>query len=155
MLTATHSFCEDNPQQSSVYEKPILFRGVEWGSPYAEVKKALPNGLELYMRDRDDIWYPIEELMFHRVNRLSKAILGCETVATSDSAAAVQIAGSELDDLRLYFVYKTNDEGLLVKDSDHTSLIFAEYTLRPKGIDVAYSDLISKLTSLYVTSTEN
>ncbi len=136
-------------KEENEYEKPILFRNAEWESPYDEVLKVLPDGVKMYGISGLDYWYKIEDRMYSESGDTYKAELGCYSSASSSSLKDAKVAGYEIAGLYLYFVYLPGEDGILVKDKDHTALIYAYYKLEPKDPDAVYADLVSKLTSLY------
>ncbi len=131
------------------YEKPILFRGIEWGSKYGDALKALPEGVRMYGLQDREYWYSVDEQLFDESKWKYKGILGCYTYAMSSSLEGAKVAGYQIDQLYLYFTYLPDDNGLLVKDENHTALVYGMYKLEPKDVETVYSDLITKLTSLY------
>lgn len=132
-----------------VYEKPILFRGIEWASSYTDALKGLPEGIRMYDLDEDEYWYPVIEYMFDPFNTLYRAEIGASTYAMSSSLSNVKVAGYPVEGLKLYFTFLPGDDGLLIKDADHTALFYAYYRLEPKDPDAVYDDLVTKLTSIY------
>ena len=135
---------------ADIHDKSILFRGIEWGSTVSEAAKGLPNGVMMRDTQTKEYWYFMADCMFDDNNGdYYKAELGCYEYARSNSLENVKVAGYNVADLYLYYVYTTGEDGLLVKDNAHTSLIYAYYKLEPKDPDGVYADLIAKLTSLY------
>lgn len=132
-------------------DKPILFRGAEWGCTIEEAVKVLPGKTpiaDLQMKPIER-WYPMNEMMFsHDVWGIAKFAeeLGCRYDCTP-LIKENQVAGYDVSGLSLYFVYRPGENGLLQKDS--TALVNACYTLNPKSSELAYDDLRQKLISLY------
>ena len=133
------------------HSEPILFRGAQWGSSLDEVKKFIPDGVKMRDLKITEYWYPMDSLMNDGNDWGSqyKAEMGGYSYAQSSSLKDVKVAGYDIEDLYLYFMYVPGEDGLLVKDDAHTALIYAYYKLEPKNPDAVYDDLISKLTSLY------
>ena len=61
----------------------------------------------------------------------------------------IRVAGYEVKYLYLYFVFLPGEDGILIKDAEHTAFCFAEYVFEPSDRDAAYVDLVAKLTSIY------
>ena len=130
------------------HEEPILFRGIKWGATREEAAKALPAGLVMTETKTSEYWYSTSNMMFDEsFNDYYKGELGCYEYTRSSNA--VQVAGYEVKDIYLYYAYHTGEDGLLIKDDEHTSLLYAYYKIEPKDPAAAYNDLIGKLTSLY------
>ena len=134
---------------ADTYEQPILFRGAAWGSAFAEVQSALPKGVEMNELSALSYWYPIEDRMFYTRSSSYKAEIGCQTSTYGHTLKDVTVAGHEVYQIGLVFVYQAGEDGVLIKDADHTSLVYAYYWLRPEDPDAVYADLVNKLTTIY------
>lgn len=135
---------------AETHESPILFRGIQWGASHDEAIKALPEGVKTYGLMSEEYWHSTEERMFDESwSDYYKAELGCYEYAGSSSLENVKVAGYHITDLYFYYLYATGEDGLLVRDDAHTSLVYAYYKLEPKDPDAVYDDLVRKLTSLY------
>ncbi len=136
---------------ADVYEKEILFRGVEWGASFDQVIKKLPDGVKTYDLKEKEYWYPVESSMFDENvwDQAYNGVIGCYTYGKPSTMKNVKVAGYAVDELYLYFIYKTGANGLLTKDKKHTSFYYAYYKLEPKDPEAAFIDLEKKLTSLY------
>lgn len=145
LLTSCVAFAGDE------YAEPILFRGVEWGSSFEDVVKVLPDGVKMRDPKINEYWYPMSDMMYDESgwgNQL-KGELGCYAYARSSSLKGVKVAGYEIDELYLYFIFKQDSSGKLVKDAAHTAFYYGYYKLEPKDPDAVYDDLVNKLSSLY------
>ncbi len=144
LLHCGFAFAED------IYENEICFRGVAWGASYDETLKAMPDEIKFYGLQDREYWYTNEVNMFDEgINDYYKGHLGCYTYTMTSSLKDLKVAGYEIENLSLYFCYLTGEDGLLIKDEEHTALVFAYYKLEPKDHEAVYEDLITKLTSLY------
>lgn len=131
------------------YEKPILFRDAEWGISYPEVQAYLPDGVRISSTRTSEYWHPMKDVMYNENGDYYKAELGCYSYVQSSSKTDLKVAGYDVENIYLYFLYDIGQNGMLIKDDDHTSLIYAYYKLEPKDPEAVYSDLVTKLTSLY------
>jgi len=135
---------------AEIYSEPILFRGVEWGSTLAEATQMLPEGVEMYDLRESERWYSIDDYMYTENGfGTYSGVLGGYIYAKSSSLEGMKVAGYDVDDIKMYFTYLPDDKGLLMKDEEHTALIYAYYKIEPKDLDSAYNDLVDKLSSLY------
>lgn len=144
LLASCFAYAEDGAA-------PILFRGAEWGSTFDEAIKVLPEGSKVRDLNTTEYWYSVDNLLYNESvwDDSYKGELGGYTYVQSSSLKGLQVAGYDIEELKMYFVYTTGDDGLLIKDSDHTAFIYAYYKLEPKDPDAAYEDLLTKLTKLY------
>ncbi len=131
------------------YEEPILFRGIEWGASYTDTLKGLPAGVTMYALRNSEYWYTMDDYMFTSSNMAYHAEIGAYAYARASSLNGVKVAGYDVSKIDLYFAYLPGDDGLLVKDKEHTSLFYAYYCLEPKDPNAVFEDLKTKLTSLY------
>ena len=130
------------------YEKPILFRNAEWGSSIDDTAAVLPEGVNMSDPEVLNYWHSITDYMANEgYNTQYRAPLGCYTYSRSVKKA--KVAGYEVDTIFMYFTYEIGDDGLLIRDNEHTDLIYAYYKLTPAGPDSVYEDLLSKLTKIY------
>ncbi len=128
--------------------KPILFRGIEWGSSYSDVLAALPAEIKFYDLQTDSNRTVSNYMLDESEGYFDGHVVGY-TYARSSSLDGIKVAGYELAGLRLRFAWVPGNDGLLVEDNIHTAFFFAEYEISPKDLDAAYADLTAKLTSLY------
>lgn len=135
---------------ADTYEKPILFRGINWGATRSDAAKGLPEGIKMYDTKIGEYWHTVDNWMYDEsLDDYYKAELGCYEYARSSSVENVKVAGYNIDNMYLHYAYLPGEDGILVKDDSHTALIYAYYKLEPKDPDAVYSDLVNKLTSLY------
>lgn len=146
LLTSGAAFAGDE------YAEPILFRGAAWGSSFQEVVKVLPEGVKMYDPKTSEYWYPMSDMMYDESgwgNQL-KGELGCYAYAKSSSLKGVKVAGYEVEDLYLYFIFTPDSNGKLVKDDfSRTAFYYGYYKLEPKDPDAVFDDLVNKLSSIY------
>ena len=131
-----------------VYDKPIYFRGAEWGAAIDSVLKCLPEGVMLKPVTELIVWYPIESMMYNYLER-QDAEIGCSVSAEPESLKGVKVAGYELDGISLNFAHTADAEGRLVYDEEHTAFCYGAYQIRCADCDAAFDDLTAKLSSLY------
>lgn len=124
--------------------EPILFRGIVWGSSYAEIAESVE----------------LEKLSTFSFSESVGTALGMETTLDTPrdeglvgiaefSRPYPEVAGYQTVDVELHFVYLPDENGELAKDEEHTALYHAYYTIEPADRVAAYEDLTQKLTSLY------
>lgn len=133
------------------YGEPILFRGAAWGASYPDVLKVLPDGVKMRDLDIKEYWYPMLDMMNegNSYGNQVKAEIGCYSYARSSSLKGVKVAGYEIEQLYLYFIFVPDESEKLIKDEAHTAFISGQYKIEPKDPDAVFDDLVSKLTSLY------
>ena len=134
---------------STIYEKPILFRGIDWGSNYNYAIKAFPPQIEMSSLNDSEYWYRIEDYLYKKSGNSRDGVIGARSNAYSWDISGLKVAGYEVDEIELLFTYLPGESGLLSKAASDTALIYAEYKLKPKDADAAYTDLTNKLTALY------
>ncbi|MBR6187052.1 MAG: hypothetical protein IKQ41_12440 [Clostridia bacterium] len=147
LVSCCAAFAEETA--SGAYEKPILFRGIPWGSTWEEAQKYLPEGIEYslsaicrmsrvdsYMQFNDKL-YNDEQLGRYYYASDSKKLNG------------MKVAGYALSGLYLYFAGTSDDSGYLAMDETHGALLYAEYRINAHNYDAVFKDLLDKLTSLY------
>lgn len=134
---------------SEVYDKPILFRGVEWGSAYKEAVASFDAGITMSKLSDNEYWYTTQDLLYKKNGTSRKGAIGASSNAYSWNISGFKVAGYEVDEVEMLFTYLPGDDGILIKDNEHTALIYAEYKLEPKDSKAAFEDLTTKLTSIY------
>lgn len=132
----------------SIYEKPILFRGIEWGTPYNEV-------VESYENKGETVWKP-DGLDADFFNGQAKHYGEVGFAMRSGLPEGETVAGYEVDyydGVHFNFVYTPDETGRLSEDKDHAVLCFASYMFDFGGkieeYNAALEDLTNKLTLLY------
>ena len=129
----------------AVYEKPILFREIEWGTSYNEVVETYPNKNQNEWEPGgiDAIFYGGEAAHYGKVGFRIRSGL----------PQGVTVAGYDVRDIYLNFVYTPDETGRLIQDKDHAVLCLAEYEFdfesKKESYDAALEDLTNKLTLLY------
>lgn len=126
------------------YEEPILFRGMAWGSSYAEIDEGENLNALLQFTFSENVGRAMEMESTLDVP-LDEGLVGYAEF----SRPLPEVAGYQTEDVELRFVYVPDENGDLVKDKEHTALYFAYYTIEPADRVAAYEDLTAKLTSLY------
>ena len=125
----------------AVYEKPILFRGIEWGTSYNELVETYPNKNENEWEPGgiDAIFYGGEAAHYGKVGFRIRSGL----------PQGVTVAGYDVNDIYLNFVYTPDETGRLAKDKDHAVLCLAEYEFdfgsKKESYDAALEDLTNNL----------
>ena len=133
------------------HSEPILFRGASWGSNYSDVQIVLPDGVKMRDLDIREYWYPMMDMMYDGsgYGNQVKAEIGCYAYARTSSLKGIKVAGYEIEQIYLYFVFVPDETGKLVKDPAHTAFISGQYKIEPKDPDAVFDDLVTKLSSLY------
>ncbi len=132
--------------QSEVAE--IKFRGIDWGVSYYEVMSKLSDwGIK---------WYTSKATSGRRIKSLINDAWSdyydydCAYYTYSSSSSPTkQVAGYDIDNVKLYFAFVPNSSGKLTQSPDDTSFYFAQYKIKPTDVEAVYGDLKVKLSSLY------
>ena len=141
-----------NAGYADPYEKPILFRGVEWGASCAAFENGVfPDGLQFYNAKLLDSWHSVANMLYDGADIRYKGEFGFyyRPLPSSIKKLGLKVAGYPVDDLYLYFTFLPGDDGILVKDTIHSSFIYVYYKIEPNDPEGTYSDLLNKLTALY------
>lgn len=129
----------------NAYDRPIFFRGIEWGSSYGTI-------MENYPEKESSAWEPkgFGAMFFEEEAGHYGEIGFTQNTRIPDGET---VGGYNPNTVRLYFVYTAGEDGLLAKDHDHAALCCAEYELdfrsQKEDFDAALEDLTNKLTMLY------
>lgn len=138
----------------AVSDKEILFRSVPWGSSVTEAA-AQQEFINPEKFREWEYWYPAESFMFRESGStlVNAAAGGYVNIYPRD----LKVAGYDVNSMQIYFTYVPDAEGNLVRDTDHTAMIYAYYQLDVKDPVAAFEDLSGKLSGLYgdVTSTDH
>lgn len=123
-------------------EDPILFRGIPWGTNYNDAisefegwEDPSPNNISF-----DRIVYG-----------LSSPVFGDNGFLMQISPIGMKVAGFDLKDIYMYFVYPKDENGSVDKNVENGMLCIAQYQLKA-GKDqgeAAREDLNKKLSFLY------
>lgn len=134
---------------ADVYPEQILFRDVPWGASYTDADEILSSGgVSIRTIDSKKYWYGVKEQMRTSLgDYICKGEIGF--YAYPYSTSGIKIAGYNITDLTTYFVYVPGENGVLIKDTEHSTLVYARYILEPTNIEGVYADLLAKLTSIY------
>ena len=146
--------------QRNSEREPILFRNIDWGVTYPEVRSAF-NGL-LYETLVNGKFFTSEEVEYDLFDD-KNAIYYDERVASSDyerestllgeptNFTGFKVAGYEVKEMQLKFAAIPDEDGFIINDDDHTYFYFARYVFAPKDVsyDKAAVDLKNKLMALY------
>lgn len=129
---------------------PILFRGVEWGVKQKDAEKAL-SGIKFNSPDTYTHWRSVKDFLTdaYPYTFYYNSVLGYNLYATDSSKSNLKVAGYQVNSIGLKFVYLTDDNGILVRDAEHSALITATYTFKVTDKKAVFDDLTDKLTSLY------
>jgi len=148
VTTAILSFIVCIPTHAE--ESRILFRGIEWGSSYEEATSSLPENI--VMRDiiEGSSYGLMDTVAIPRISTDYDEFLPELTcISDADSLGEEKVAGYDLMNIQLLFAYVPED-GLLLKDDEHTALCYAEYVIDARELpESAYDDLLNKLSFLY------
>lgn len=125
----------------------ILFRNLPWDCSPADVKESFGK----YLYFRDPMCAPLWSQWAHP--GLSSADYS-DTHAgfrleTGYPASGITVAGYEIDEARIFFVYGITEDGQLDRSPDAGRLCGAYYSFRFEDVETAYEDLKAKLTNLY------
>ena len=120
---------------------PILFRGIPWGTSYAEFSQTLELGVWSEPGSGGDSFayrmYGGEELPFNaEVERFAYCHID-------------EVAGYPVEDTVVLFARVPGGDGLLTDKVEDSALFYARYRLRPADAAECEADLIAKLTRLY------
>ncbi len=135
---------------TEIYAEPILFRGIPWGSTWEEAQTYLPEGIEYYETERNDLSTVNGYLSVKDHKTLyGGEYLGKDYYTSKNKMNGMKVAGYELESMYLYFAGMSDDSGYLVTDETHSALLYTSYTFNVNNTDAVYEDLLGKLTSLY------
>ena len=126
----------------------IYFRDIEWGLPYDKVVEQIPAN-RWFLFD-SDYASPVKDDLIDTRNIAYTDYVRGYTYSKTD----ISVAGYPVDLIRIWFVYTSDDSGILQQDKEHTVFYEAEYVLKVKDISGVYEDLTEKLTSLYGAADE-
>ena len=142
---------------ADAYEKPILFRGIPWGTSYAELKGQMPlDDLESGIKQAENDSLTVERIIKTASDRTyeNKKYSANIEVLKEGIDEIGEVAGYKLLGIRLYFAFVPDQDNSIVRDEEHTALYGAVYyTLGPievyKTQEESVEDVKAKLTSLY------
>ncbi len=140
ILCYSFSFAED---------KEILFRGVEWGIPYEETLKAFDKNFPLIESEPSDFWRIPTETLKTKDYRYYREYLGTSVGSSVKYYESFEVAGYPVHNVNMYYVYLPGEDGILVRDHEHTAFIKGHYELQPKDYYTAFEDLTDKMNTLY------
>ena len=144
-------FCCGVAAAEDIYEKPILFRGIQWGETYDNFIQIFPEGKEKWnfypyksgvnclFLDKCEDGSQYNELGFGMTNRIGE-------FPEND------VAGYSMNYIKSYFLYEPDENGMLVRDHEHGRFCAAFYSLKfndDESTAAAWDDLTAKLTRLY------
>lgn len=153
-LVVSILFCAVPALASDNSDRPtILFRGNPWGSTYEEVIASFPETIRWDKLDEDSS-YSIADTMIGNHKKYFDGHVCCYTSPWSSSLDGFKVAGYDVSYIQLRFAYVPEDDGLLVKDADHTALFYAEYRIDSRDSNAAFEDLKNKLDELYGDNAE-
>ena len=138
------------PALSEAYEKPILFRGLQWGSSYAQVAEetelqelssTTPSGTASLLWSGESPSYDT----------------GTGSYAYDKTGTSPKVAGYQTIYVEFYFAslpdengyLPVDEEGWILADPECTALYAAVYGMYGEDQEEIYEDLVHKLTSLY------
>lgn len=142
----TEEITTEKPTEN-IYDKEILFMNTAWGTSYSNFKdKHGELGIwalygELYKT------YSVDEIVLNDYQGLDFEytdinIIGC------CSNGEVEVAGYKTRDVNLYFSYVPVN-GILTKKESDSALYGARYEFDTTNLKAMYSDLTTKLSSIY------
>ena len=126
----------------------ISFRGIEWGTPATELESKLSE-VKLYSWDDVDSPKSVANFLFDGDDIYYDGEVNCRNYARPSSLKDLKVAGYAVEELYVYCAYVPGADGLLTGDLKDTAFIEAYYELDTKDPDLAYDDLLDKLTGLY------
>lgn len=139
----------NEPDQSSSNTGQILFRDIPWETSCDQAAAILEaEDIEMNGPRETDMWSYVDDFMYKDSSELYESEIGCYLYASLQMEDK-PVAGYPVDQMHLYFAYLPGEDGLLLRDDQHTALLYAEYKLEIKDAATAYDDLIAKLTTLY------
>lgn len=129
--------------------KEILFRGIPWGSTYNETVSALLSDWGVRFREGEIITpRRIRSLINNSWSDYYDNECGCYTYLATGSEIK-QVAGYNVENVKLYFAFAPNDQGEIDQLPENTSFFLGQYTIKPKDLYAVYEDLKQKISSLY------
>ncbi len=136
---------------TEIYAKPILFRGIPWGSTWEEAQKAFPEGIEFDVSGYKGFSSAEKYLLWNSNTIYSDEILGNRYITTALNG--LKVAGYPLSEIQLFFLGTSDGNGNLITDETHSALIYTQYYFGPfkskSARNEAFADLLDKLTALY------
>lgn len=134
-------------EASDAEQKEIVFRGIPWGTSYAEVKKILSD-TNWFEFTGFDMWtYSTESILNDASGDAGFEYLDIELQCAAMDPNWI-VAGYQTDGVTLYFAFTPSDVGLN-RDKDSARLYGATYRFEPADVHAAADDLVEKLSSLY------
>ncbi len=129
-------------------EKEILFRGMEWGGPYGKHIEAFPPDISFVKEESNNEYKPTELLKDYSGNLQSykNENLG---FYISCKNGTLEVAGFPVESVILSYIYKTDENGLLIRDVENACFTDAMYYIDIEHDKLAFEDITEKLTTLY------
>lgn len=140
ILCSSFSFAE---------EKEILFRGLEWGIPYEETLKAFDKDFPFTESEPFDFWRMPTDLLKTTDYRSYREYLGTSVGSSVKYYESFEVAGYPVRSVNMYYAYLPGEDGILVRDHEHTSFYLGFYEILPKDYYTAFEDLTTKMNTLY------
>lgn len=133
----------------SEQSKEILFRGVSWGSTYNDVISMLLADWGVRFHEGEVIRpRKIRSLIKNNWSDYYDYQCGYYTYLAKGKDVK-QVAGYDVDNVKLYFAFIPDDQGEIEQTPSRTSFYLGQYTIEPKDLYAVYEDLKVKLSSLY------
>ena len=143
--TLKRGFPSDKPETAG--EKAITFRGIPWGTTYAEAKDLLSaDGISFNLKKEDcRSW----EADFYWTGKVAaKYSFEKSGYFGNPSCSGMTVGGFPATYLGLYFL-KGYDDNDVYEDEEHAQFYLAYYYMKPVDMAGAYDVLCGKLSQLY------
>ena len=135
------------PVTSLAEQKPIQFRGIEWGSSYSDVDSilnkegiSLSSNFENFHKNLDSLIYE-ESGSFDIAAAFSSSTFILENTS---------VAGYTVDDVTAYFAYREIDINTNLPNKENAIFFSAKYNFGEiVDYDAVYDNLLTKLSHIY------
>lgn len=127
-------------------KKEILFRDVQWGNTYSEVKSQLYEFSWSEMHFDCMKTHSVGDIIYGDYKGIDFTNGGFNMVAYSYNET--NVAGYTTSDIALYFSFPVTENGIEIIEDDAV-FYGATYEFEPQDYGSMYADLSSKLTTLY------
>lgn len=129
-------------------KKEILFRDINWGISYSEVKNILYE-YDWYTMYHDSMMTrSVDEILLGDYKGIDFPNAGFNMIAMPFTDREVDVAGYITSGLDLYLAFPVID-GEMVQDEENAIFYGARYEFEPEDTEKMYGDLKNKLSSLY------
>ena len=148
IITLIASILLSVPACAEEEDKEILFRDIEWGTSYSEVKSVLYeyDWYEMYYEMMKT--YSVDEILLGDYEGIDFPNAGFNMIATPFTNKEIDVAGYVTSGFYLYLAFPVVNEKM-VQDEENAIFYGARYEFEPENTEMMYNDLKNKLSSLY------